>query len=347
MERHKILICLQLENKKVCAPPLSDEELASLLDESRPHLSPMAATDILDADFPEPKWAVPGLIPQGLTLVVGKSKLGKSRFMLGISVAVALGGKALGSISVEAGDVLYCALEDNAQRIQDRLVTLCQHGERPNRLYFLTYGELPGMANGGFDLISSWLENHHDCRMIVIDTLQRIRPASSGKRNLYEEDYDVVGRIQQLAMKHKIALVCVHHTNKSRPDYILDEVSGSTGVVGAADTIIILKQTTDGYSMSVMGRDVEATEKAMRFEDELWYMIGDQAEHQTSEARSQIIDLLTETGEPMTVKEIASELRKNEWTTRNLLRRMVHEKQITKAGTRYLITQEDKGGELL
>jgi hypothetical protein len=102
---------------------------------ARRRLGLMSAAELLDKDLPPICYIIPNLIPEGLTLVAGKGKIGKSWLLLGTCIAVATGGVALGSIEVEQGDVLYLALEDNERRLQSRLNQLLPCGTRPGRLF--------------------------------------------------------------------------------------------------------------------------------------------------------------------------------------------------------------------
>jgi RecA-family ATPase len=89
------------------------------------------AAELLAADIPQPKWAIEGLLPEGLAFFAGAPKLGKSWFALGLGIAVASGGYALGKIPVDEGEILYLALEDNPRRLQSRLRVLLGDDEAP------------------------------------------------------------------------------------------------------------------------------------------------------------------------------------------------------------------------
>jgi hypothetical protein len=89
------------------------------------------AADLMALELPPMRWAVPGVVPEGVTLLAGKPKVGKSWFTLGHGVATAAGGVALGTKPVEQGEVLYLALEDNRRRLQGRLAKILAGGATP------------------------------------------------------------------------------------------------------------------------------------------------------------------------------------------------------------------------
>ena len=128
--------------------------------EPAPAVETFTAADLMRMQLPEPRWAVNGIIPEGLSLLAGKPKLGKSWLALNIALAVATGGTALGSIHVEQGDVLYLALEDTKKRLQGRLDKLLhrQNAAAPERLTFATLW--PRQDKGGLAALTEWLESH-------------------------------------------------------------------------------------------------------------------------------------------------------------------------------------------
>lgn len=328
-------------NDKRCQPPIPDDEIIALINSLKPRLKTFTAKEIMEMDIPPPKWAVEGFIAEGLTVFAGKQKIGKSWMMLGIARAVALGGKALGQIDVVQGDVLYCAIEDNMRRLQERLDIVAQEdGIKPERLHFVALGgQLPRMDKGGLDLIGTFLDDHPDTRMVIIDILQKFRPHGNSRRNAYEEDYDVIGTLQSFALNRGIALVTVHHKRKAEADYELDEVSGSTGTTGASDNSLILTRTVDGPILYRQGRDVIEESFAVDFDAPtcLWTLRGEAKEVRMSDSRKQIVEFLEATNEGMGAKAIAAALGKNYSTTRGLLLKLMEEGVIIKVGAQYLI----------
>ena len=116
------------------------------------------AADLMAMVFPEPNWAVPGIIAEGVSLLCGPPKVGKSWASLDLALQVASGGQAFGSIPVEQGDVLYLALEDTPQRLQSRMGMLLEGRPAPEALTLVT--ECPTMDRGGSEAIDNWLTNH-------------------------------------------------------------------------------------------------------------------------------------------------------------------------------------------
>jgi hypothetical protein len=225
------------------------------------------AADLMNTTFPDPVWAVPGLVAEGLNLLVGSPKLGKSWLVLGLGISVASGGMALGKIPVEKGSVLYAALEDPPRRLKGRLTKILAGDDVPDGLHITT-----SLPRGGdmVDLVSEWLQAHTDARLVIVDVLRKVTPRSDG-RNLYEADYDAMTALKNLADRHNVAVIAVHHTRKSIDEGdVFNEVSGSTGLTGAADAILIAKRArnTAEAVLHVTGRDVDEHDYGMSWHGE-------------------------------------------------------------------------------
>ncbi len=262
------------------------------------------AAQLMDEVLPPIKYIVPGLIAEGLTLFGGKPKLGKSWFLLGTAIAVATGGVALSTIPVEQGDVLYLALEDNKRRLQKRLGQLLPMGTKPERLHYdLTCRRLD---DGGLDDIRAWIESRPDPRLVVVDVLNKVRPAMKGSEGIYDFDVRSLEGLQCLAAEFGIAVVVVHHTRKAEAEDPFDCLSGSTGLTGTADTTLVLARDSQGTTLYGRGRDVEEIESAMLFDktNGHWTMLGAAADVRRSDERGVILDALRDSRDPMTPKDI-------------------------------------------
>lgn len=271
------------------------------------------AAQLIQADFPEPNWIIPGILCEGLSLLCGPPKLGKSWMCLGWGIAVSSGGMALGDIAVEQGDVLYLAMEDTPRRLKSRLINLLQGDAAPDNFYIST--EWPSVDNDGLKLLEAWLYQHPKCKLVIVDTLAKIRHKTKHNTNIYTDDYDAVGGLKRIADNHGIAIVIVHHLNKLKPDDPLEQVSGSTGLTGAADATIILKRErgqADG-TLFITGRDVEEQELALQFDQQIcsWKLMGNANEYKLSREREEIITVFKTIKEPLTPKDVSEMLNKN------------------------------------
>lgn len=297
--------------------------------------TPITARELLATRFQEPKWAIPGLLPEGLFVIAARAKIGKSWMMLGWSIAVAAGGRALGTIPVEPGDVLYLALEDTLRRLQTRLVTMLEdEAQAPERLDVQT--SWPRLDQGGLEAIGAWLEAHPEARLVVIDTLAKVRaPSSRRDGNRYDEDYDALGGLKRLADAHGVAIGVVHHTRKAGAEDVLDTVSGTTGLTAGPDTILVLTRARNepGAVLHITGRDVEETEHLLRFDAGIghWSMVSSEVVDVSSERRK-ILDALLNHKSSMRPSEMAAWVQRTPGATRKLMWEMAQAGQLSGNG---------------
>ncbi len=307
-------------------------------------LPTFTAADLMATTFPSLWWAIPGVLPEGVILLAGKPKLGKSWLVLALCLAIALGGVALGTVRVEQGTCLYLALEDNRRRLQRRLEKLLIGGEPPADLHMAT--EWPRLDEGGAEALEGWLEAHPEARLVVIDTLAKARPRSRGQ-NVYAEDYAALEELLPLASKYQVAIVVVHHLRKGGAADPLDEISGSTGLSGGVDGMLILKRERGraDASLYVDGRDIEEQKDlALRWDPALtnWVIAGDADEFRLGEERAAIVGLLREADGPMGPKKIAEALGMKDGAVRELLSRMAKDGDVDKVGRgQYTVRKAD------
>jgi hypothetical protein len=250
------------------------------------------ADQLMAAEFPEPKWAVPGILAEGVNLLAGPPKVGKSWLSLGLALAVADGGRAFDAVPVEGGPVLYLALEDTPRRLQTRMGKFLGGRRAPAGLTLVT--ECPSFPQGGSDAIAGWLDRNPDARMVVIDVFAKMRgPAPQGV-SAYDADYVAVGHAKRLADHFGIAVVLVHHVRKAGSEDFLTEVSGTNGIAGAADATLVLKRArgqADGI-LHVTGRDVDEAEYALQFHAAAgaWQLLeGPASDHMVGDTRAAIL----------------------------------------------------------
>jgi hypothetical protein len=274
-----------------------------------------------------------GILPEGLTLLVGKPKVGKSWSALDLSFGVADGDFVMTSIRPACtGDVLYLALEDNHRRLQKRSTKLrgALKGKWPARLTLMT--QWRRLDKGGLEDIISWCDSVAKPRLVVIDTLQKVKPIKPNAG--YAEDYDALQALQQFAGERGIAILILHHQRKMEAEDPLDTVSGTLGLAGSADTILVLDRTPQGITLHGRGRDIETLERAMQFDTGScrWRLLGDAEEVQRSKTTAKIIEALAEDKKPMTPKEIAEVAILKVNVVKQRLRGMVKNGEAIKVG---------------
>lgn len=253
---------------------------------AREHGAYFTGPELQAANFPPPRWAVPGLIPEGLTILAGSPKLGKSWLALAICLDVAGGTPVLGGIRAEVGSTIYFGLEDTPRRLQGRLYSLTKDAA-PEALTAVTV--LPSMPKA-IELLDEHMAEHPDVRLIVVDVLGKVRPMSAPGRPQYEADYEVIGAFKAFADRHGVAVILVTHTRKMGDEDVFATVTGSTGLTGAADTTLVLRRPrgeTDAV-LSVTGRDVFEMDYALRFDQGTgrWNLVGQSLDEAAQAAES-------------------------------------------------------------
>ncbi len=221
-------------------------------DQPEPLLRTMSAARLQHHVFSPLRWAVPGLVAEGLTLLAGSPKVGKSWLALDLALAVASGGLALGAIPTDSAGVVMLALEDGPRRLQDRLRIL--HGDQPwpTDLHFVTQ-----RPNRPLEALDDHLERNTDTRLVIIDTLAKVRPPARDG-NAYQEDYSFAGTLQRWATERRVCLLALHHDRKVGSADFVQAVSGTFGLTGAADSILLLTRDrgADDGLLQLTGRDL-------------------------------------------------------------------------------------------
>ena len=292
------------------------------------------AAELMALDFPPPRWAVPGLICEGITLLAGPPKVGKSWLSLGLGVAVAAGIPALGGIRIQQGPVLYLALEDTARRLKSRLEKVLGGADAPEGLTLAT--ACAPLTAGGDAEIALWLDTHPDARLVVIDVFAKLRGTPPPGMSAYDADYAAIGRIKRVADHYGVAVVLVHHVRKMASEDFLAEVSGTNGLAGAADAVLVLKRgrgEADGV-LHVTGRDIDEAEHAAAFEPDtgLWRLLDGPAIRHTLEPTRAAILAHLDARPGATPKQISAALGLDYELAKKTTRRMAEDGQLTSDG---------------
>ena len=236
-------------------------------------------------------FVVDTLLSQGLHILAGSPKVGKSWLALWLAVTVAK-GEAVWGMGVKQGTTLYLCLEDSTLRIQNRLFEITE--DAPANVHFTTNSDTLG--KGLEEQLCSFLSEHPDTVLVIIDTLQMIRGA--GYDNTYANDYRDLSALKRIADAHGIAILLIHHLRKELADDVFSRISGTTAISGATDSNFVLRKSKRRENTATLyctGRDIPYRELALEFdgEDHGWKLLSDDCE-QTEQPSERILFLLSE-----------------------------------------------------
>lgn len=333
---HAYLTIMQTQNQRLrggATPPpvptaprlISAPELARLSSEVAPAL-------------------VHGLLGPGLAVLAGSPKAGKSWLSLQIALAVATGTSLFGRVVRERRIVVYIALEDGELRLKFRLkrlyVPLSETNAvlPPETLFFCC--RWPRLDQVGIAQLTALLDERGDVGLVIIDTWGRARPRA-GRGNAYDEDTEALAPLQQLALARGITILLVHHTRKTVADDPFEMVSGSTGITGVADQILLLRRTRGKPSGSLLiaGRDIEDQEIPLTFDDTVpwWKLAGAEEQERLSDERQEVFQVLLEDGGRMSAQAVADVLDKPRGTVKRLLWELKKLHCVESSGSGYII----------
>ena len=217
------------------------------------YLHTMTLNELFETSYSSRPPIIGGLLYPGTYLLAGAPKVGKSFLVAQLAFHIST-GQPLWEFPVQKSTVLYLALEDDYQRLQDRMFRMFGV-ESTEHLHFATCAKQLG--SGLEEQLELFLHEHPDTRLIIIDTLQKVREVG-GVSYSYASDYEIVGKLKTFADKHGICLLLVHHTRKQPASDKFEMISGTTGLLGCADGAFLLQKergTTMNGTLDVVGRD--------------------------------------------------------------------------------------------
>jgi DNA-binding NarL/FixJ family response regulator len=278
-------------------------------------------------EFAPLRYYVESFVVEGLTLIAGRPKKGKSWLVFGMGIDIANGDDALGKLTTRQSTVIYYALEDNPRRMKRRAkILLGKNAKWPKNFHI--FHDLAKTDVGGLEQIRQHVKEH-EAKVVMIDTMTPIRPRPPKGVDPYQHDYDVVSSLQKLAHELRVAIVVTYHTRKAVADDAQESILGSTGITGAVDSWFVLVSNAQGKELHGSGRDIEDVEWGL--DPRLnwrWTVTGPAWEARKSKQRQDVLKLL-ERGE-MTVADIAEELQRSVRATTKLLHDMAHSGDIVR-----------------
>ena len=237
----------------------------------------IVASDLITAEFDPPEWLIPDVLPQGLAILCASSKVGKSWMAMQMCLAVSRGKEFLDYVTNQAG-CLYLALEDGVYRLQDRLKKLLCKEKSPNNFYLSVKADV--LDGGLIKQLDEEFEEHPDIKLIIIDTLQKVRGSVKRNEIAYATDYRELGTLKEYADKRKVCIFLIHHLRKMADENdVFNMISGSNGIMGVCDTIYIIykkKRQDENATMFMTGRDIKQQDIVVHFNESKyrWEMVG-------------------------------------------------------------------------
>jgi hypothetical protein len=273
---------------------------------------------------------VPRILPEGLALMAGGAGLGKSFLCLQIALAVSSGATLLGKWPTNRGDVLCLATEDSERRIRDRMRHMWKDkAPWPNNLTIAHHPQT--LDTGLIDQLKEWLETHAQVRLIVIDLFADVKPSRKPNGDWYADDRAAAKLLSDLANTRHLCVLCSHHTNRLKSDDPFESFHGGSGLLGAADTKMILQHKPEGQAEWLMkGRDIPQQTYRLQLREGTWEYIGEGSFDGLSAARQEIVTYFRQNPGLHSPVSVAKALGKPRTTTSTLMIKMCQHNVLIK-----------------
>ena len=224
---------------------------------------------LMNTELPPMQWAIGGILPEGFVCLAGRPKAMKSWTALKIAYCVQNGIDFLDHKTVQ-GDAIYFGLEDSKRRIKDRVLKLGYSKLKQPQI--VLGGDVPYLGFGFEECLENWIKSREKPRLVIIDTLARIKPRQSKSAGTaYDADNLLMNGIQKLAVQNNLTVLFITHLSKASQEYGFDKIQGSVGVQGMTDAMWMLDRG-DGInskaSLKGRGRDILDFEYAIQWDDE-------------------------------------------------------------------------------
>lgn len=280
----------------------------------------LTATELMKLEFSPPQWLVEGLLPEGLTVLSGAPKIGKSWLSLQIALSITTASPLFGRAPASEKSVLLLALEDNERRLQER-ISKC--GLTPSETFCLTTKWEDGLPG-----LKQFLLDNRNIKLCIIDTLAVFLPSQDARgRNTYDADVARMRELHNLGRDTGTSLLMIHHDKQGEDSDWASKMNGSSGVIGTADTLIRLsvqKRGSKQAKLQVTGRDVEDLELNLKL-DELtmcWQIDKEQDDRKLTALQSNVLKLVPKAPETIRSREIAGKLEKEQSQISDILKKL-------------------------
>jgi hypothetical protein len=240
----------------------------------------MTGAALAGAEFPELEEIVAGLIVPGFTLLQGKPKVGKSLLVMEMVLSAGMGRHAMGHFRCKQVPAVAFMMEDPYRRLKDRQRAICEGRGPPDNLYWFDVTMQKHFNGDALGFIDSFVEDT-GARIVVLHTFETIRrhlklPKETGRT--YGDDYAAGKLLQEWAQGRDVALIVLHHDRKADGD-LIDRVSGTLGIAGAADQIIGMTSKIEGahkrWFVETRGRDLPPREFEIALSGSRWAFVGE------------------------------------------------------------------------
>ncbi|MBF0184685.1 MAG: AAA family ATPase [Magnetococcales bacterium] len=292
--------------------------------------------ELMTRNFEDVQFIVDELLPQGVFILGGKPKVGKSWLALHLLLSVSYGLPVFGTLATDQGRCLYLSLEDHDRRLWKRVRQVCRQIPTDD-LHFTT--QWSRIGQGCAEDLDKWLADNPETKMVVVDTLARVKPPRGRNADLYAEDYAAVASFKELSERHGIAVILIHHLRKMGSDDPADMLSGTTGLAGGVDGTLILTKKAGSETLTLhrSGRDLVDDEPlTLKWDREagVWLSLdkASASAAEISEGQQQILDTLKSHGYSMSCADIAAATSGNAENVRKTLYRMVDRGILIKNG---------------
>jgi hypothetical protein len=305
------------------------------------HDGVLSAPEICNMKLEPLMWVVDGVIPlEGVTMLVSPPKSGKSILALNIIIENAAKPKVLGYFKpVSKFDTLYIDLEGTKRRTQTHVLNLLGNAPIPPSVSVIY--KWPRLAEGGLSKLYDYATYHPRTKLFVIDTYGKIQIGSKNSSSSgysYKKDVEEIDMFSRFCESMHVSVLLVHHTKKTESDDWVSMVSGTYGISGSVDTLLLLKRKKGEYqaTLCVTGRDVEERQYRLNtnMTKQRMNVIGEETEEgeELTEAQRDIMVCLRAHGEPVGPKELAKMIDKTQGAVKRLLANMVEDKKVIRVG---------------